>query len=432
MSYTMTQKTHSKPIRALLLLGMILTQGADAATYETSFYCAKATTATENTICHDEHLAALDRQMAKSYGQLIVTMRQARNYTEALQYVTESQKKWLQERNACKADTFCITNVYGRRLAALNYCYLPDKPTAQPAPTPQPKPVPETKSGECSDAVTAVPIEVLQAAYGRAQASTLGVFQKNLNDALKRPALSAQINSKGKLAHFLTQTASETGGGASFTEQLNYRADALLTFGYFNKHGDEAWQHGRVTKEFIDFLNKNPKEAVKYGKTPIISYSEVHGANPEAIANRAYGNRYGNGGVESGDGWRYRGRGMTQLTFKDNYKNITKSFQQLYKKNISFFDNPDLVATPEYAMKTALVFWQQRNIGGTIDALAGRETDVSMTNKAVTKIVNGGTNGLADRLSRLEKLLALPFFRKCEEAAKKTIAFINYLLRVLA
>ena len=60
------------------------------------------------------------------------------------------------------------------------------------------------------------------------------------------------------------------------------------------------------------------------------------------------------------------------------------------------------------------------------------KTVVSMTNKAVTKIVNGGTNGLADRLSRLEKLLALPFFRKCEEAAKEMIAFINYLLRVLA
>ncbi|WP_437558221.1 lysozyme inhibitor LprI family protein [Acidithiobacillus sulfuriphilus] len=322
MSYTMTQKTYSQPIRGLLLVGMILTQGADAATYETSFYCAKTTTAAESAICHDEHLAALDRQMAKNYGQLIITMRQARNYTEALRYVAESQKKWLQERNACRADTFCITNAYGRRLAALNYCYLPDKPTAQPAPKP----------GECSDAVTTVPIEVLQAAYGRAQASTLGVFQKNLNDALKHPALSAQINSKGKLAHFLAQTASETGAGAYFTEQINYRADALLTLGYFNKHGDEAWQHGKVTKEFIDFLNKNPKEAEKYGKTPIISYSEVHGANPEAIANRAYGNRYGNGEVESGDGWRYRGRGMTQFTFKDNYKNITNSFQQLYKK----------------------------------------------------------------------------------------------------
>ena len=76
-------------------------------------------------------------------------------------------------------------------------------------------------------------------------------------------------------------------------------------------------------------------------------------------------------------------------------------------------------------MQTALVFWQQRNIGGTIDALAGRATDVSTTNKAVTKIVNGGTNGLADRLSRLEKLLALPFFRKCEEAAKEMISLIN-------
>ncbi|MHB1644734.1 MAG: lysozyme inhibitor LprI family protein [Acidithiobacillus sp.] len=428
MSYTMTQKTHSGPISGLLLLGMILTQRADAATYETSFYCAKAITATESAICHDEHLAALDRQMAKNYGQLTVTMRQARNYTEALQYVTESQKKWLQERNACRADTFCITNAYGRRLAALNYCYLPDKPTAQPAPTPQPKPVPEPKPGECSDAITEVPIEVLQAAYGRAQASTLGVFQKNLNDALKHPTLSAQINSKGKLAHFLAQTAHETEGGRSFTEDLKFKANRLRIFGYFQKHGDEAWQHGRVTKEFIDFLNKNPKEAEKYGKTPIISYSEVHGADPEAIANRAYSNRYGNRGVESGDGWRYRGRGMTQLTFKDNYKNITKSFQQLHKTNISFFDNPDLVATPEYAMKTALVFWQQRHIGGTIDAPAGRETDVSTTNKTVTKIVNGGTNGLADRLSRLKKLLALPFFKKCEEAAKKTTALITHLL----
>jgi len=94
---------------------------------------------------------------------------------------------------------------------------------------------------------------------------------------------------------------------------------------------------------------------VKYGKTPIISYSGVHGANPEAIANRAYGNRYGNGGVESGDGWRYRGRGMTQLTFKDNYKTSPSLFSN-YIKEYKFFDNPDLVATPEYAMKRRWCF----------------------------------------------------------------------------
>ena len=427
MSYTMTQKTHSKPIRALLLLGMILTQGADAATYGTSFYCAKATTATENTICHDEHLAALDRQMAKSYGQLIVTMRQARNYTEALQYVTESQKKWLQERNACRADTFCITNAYGRRLAALNYCYLPDKPTAQP------KPVPEPKSGECSDAVTAVPIEVLQAAYGSAQASTLGVFQKNLNDALKHPALSAQINSKGKLAHFLAQTGQETGGGRRFTEDLYYQTKPLVdNFGYFKKHHDEAYIHGKVTKKFIKFLNKNTQEAKKYGKTPIISYSEVHGANPETIANRIYANRGGNGDVSSGDGWRYRGRGTIQITLKDNYKLASANMLTIFGEKVDFLDKPDLVAEPPYAMKTTLIYWHDNRIGNIVDTLLKQEADVSAVNRAVTKKINSELTHLDLRLEKVNKLLALPFFKECIETAKNTTALISYLLRGLA
>lgn len=97
---------------------------------------------------------------------------------------------------------------------------------------------------------------------------------------------------------------------------------------------------------------------------------------PEKIANRVYANRYGNGDEFSGDGWKYRGRGLIQITFKDNYKAF------------GYESNPDILLTPEYAVKSACQYWQSRNLNKY-----ARISDF----KGLTRCINGGYNGMEER-----------------------------------
>ncbi|MHB1707698.1 MAG: glycoside hydrolase family 19 protein [Acidithiobacillus sp.] len=284
-----------------------------------------------------------------------------------------------------------------------------------------------------AQAITSSDQSFLKAAYENAPTTTLTVFKTELDNALKNSKLSTDINSKNKLAHFLAQTGHETGGGKNFIEDLHYQTEtAVAKFSYFRKNKHEAYTYGKVTKQFIDFLNKNPKEAAKYGKTPIISYSEVHGANPEAIANRAYSNRDGNGDVASGNGWRYRGRGMMQTTSKNNYRSASANVLTLFGEQVDFVNNPDLVAEPLYAMKTALIYWHVNHIGNTVDTIVKRKADVSAVTRAVTKKINPPLDGFEKRLNRAKRFLALPFFKECLETAQNTITLISFFLRGLA
>ena len=105
--------------------------------------------------------------------------------------------------------------------------------------------------------------------------------------------VTAQLNSPERLAHFFGQVLQEVGQRIRLVESLDYRADRLGSiFSYFRR---------------------NPDEALLYGRTA------DHPADQEAIANRAYADRNGNGNVESGDGWRFRGRGLKQVTSRANY-----------------------------------------------------------------------------------------------------------------
>ena len=155
-----------------------------------------------------------------------------------------------------------------------------------------------------------------------------------------------------RAAHFFAQTAHETGEFKLFTENLNYSADGLKkTFGkYFP--GDLANSYSR---------------------------------NPEKIANRVYGSRMGNGDETSGDGFRFRGRGALQLTGKSNYEAFVK-----------FLNLPDLIKTPDlvattYAFESAIFFFDRNKLWSLCDTV----TDASIL--AVTKRINGGTNGLDHR-----------------------------------
>jgi len=152
-----------------------------------------------------------------------------------------------------------------------------------------------------------------------------------------------------RAAHFFGQCAHETGNFKVFEENLNYSSGGLL-------------------KIFPKYFNQ--QTAVAYER------------QPQRIANKVYANRMGNGDEASGDGWKYRGRGAIQLTGKANYAKFGHA------------DSPDKVAN-ELAFESALFFFEQNGLWTICDKGV---TDATIT--ALTKRVNGGTNGLDDRLAK--------------------------------
>jgi len=175
------------------------------------------------------------------------------------------------------------------------------------------------------------------------------------------PSVAAITNAL-RLAHFLAQCAHESGGFKVVYENLNYSADGLkATF----------------PKYFPEPLN------------------ESYARNPAKIGARVYADRMGNGDEASGDGYTFRGRGYIQLTGKSNYANFGKAV------NEDTVASPDLVAT-HYPLASAGFFFDSNNIWTICD---GGSTDAVIT--AVTKKVNGGTNGLAERTQLFKEYYAL-------------------------
>jgi putative chitinase len=169
-------------------------------------------------------------------------------------------------------------------------------------------------------------------------------------------------NTPLRLAHFLAQCGHESGNFKAVSENLNYSAKGLLgTFGkYFN--ATTAAQYER---------------------------------KPEMIASRVYGNRMGNGDEASKEGFKFRGRGYIQLTGKSNYTAFTKFIGE------DCVANPDLVAT-KYPLASAAFFFDSNKLWSICDKGA---TDADVT--AVTKRVNGGTIGLADRIKHFKEFYSL-------------------------
>jgi putative chitinase len=159
------------------------------------------------------------------------------------------------------------------------------------------------------------------------------------------------IDTPVELAHFLSQCGHESAGFKVVNENLNYSAKGLL--GIFKKYF--------------------PSQAL----------AESYQRKPEKIANRVYASRMGNGDEASGEGFKFRGRGFIQLTGKQNYTAFGKSI------GVDIAANPDLVAT-KYPLLSAAWFFSKNCLAKCKDA-----SDASVL--AVTKCVNGGTIGLADR-----------------------------------
>jgi putative chitinase len=171
------------------------------------------------------------------------------------------------------------------------------------------------------------------------------------------------INTSLRLAHFLAQCGHESAGFKAVNENLNYGAKGLLT----------------------TFKKYFPTQAL----------AEQYQRNPEKIASRVYGGRMGNGGEETKEGYKFRGRGYIQLTGKANYT----EFDKVVTENI--LENPDLVAT-KYPLLSAAWFWSKNGLNSVADKGA---TDADVT--AITKRVNGGTIGLPDRIKHFKEYYSL-------------------------
>jgi putative chitinase len=166
------------------------------------------------------------------------------------------------------------------------------------------------------------------------------------------------INTPSRLAAFLAQTAHESGGYRAIKENLNYKAASLRkVFGkYFTDDAIAA-----------QYANK-----------------------PEMIANRVYGGRMGNGPESSGDGYRYCGRGLIQLTGKDNYTRYAQSTEQTVE------EASEHLTTFEGCVQSAAWFWEANNLNQWAD-----KGDIL----TLTKRINGGTIGLEDRIKHYNHAL---------------------------
>lgn len=170
-------------------------------------------------------------------------------------------------------------------------------------------------------------------------------------DALSSICPEYEINTPIRLAAFIAQCAHESGNFKFIRENLNYKAASLM----------KVWP----------------------SRFPSLDIAKQYANNPEKIANKVYQGRMGNGDETSGDGWRYLGRGLIQLTGKENYSWFAASL------SIGVDEVVEYLGTFEGAVQSACWFWEQHSLNKYAD---------TKDMVALTKRINGGTIGLSDRI----------------------------------
>jgi putative chitinase len=170
----------------------------------------------------------------------------------------------------------------------------------------------------------------------------------------------AEIIKPLQIAHFISQTATETGAFKNLSEDLNYSAKGLM----------RVWP----------------------SRFPTMAATDGFVMNAQALANKVYAGRLGNGNAASGDGWKYRGRGLIQLTGRDNYA------QREAETAIPLVTNPELASDPATSVKIACLYWVARSINTAADA-----DDIVK----VRKMVNGGSHGIDDARIYLKRAKAV-------------------------
>jgi putative chitinase len=201
-----------------------------------------------------------------------------------------------------------------------------------------------------------ITLDILQAVCPRTPKAKLDVYIDPLNESMEHYEINHTIE---RIAAFLAQTAHESGGYTAVSENLNYSSRGLM--GTFKKYFP------------------NEQLAKQYER------------NPEKIANRVYANRMGNGDEASGDGFKYRGRGLIQLTGKVNYTRYATSHGMTLEQAV------EQLSTPQGAVESAAWFWDSNKLNAIVD-----RGDFVL----LTKRINGGTIGLEDRRHHYEAALS--------------------------
>ena len=200
--------------------------------------------------------------------------------------------------------------------------------------------------------------------FSEAQLSQLLPANQNYLDwyaPLLNELNNTKIDNKLRVAAFIAQTSHESNDYSVLKENLNYSAQGLL----------------KIFKKYF-----SAETAAQYAR------------NPEAIANVVYANRLGNGDASSGDGWRYRGRGIVQITGRANYQAVS---QYMYEDD-RLLDNPDELLTIDGAVASACWFWNEKNLSPLADA-----GDIV----TISRRINGGDNGMDDRKFRYQRALEI-------------------------
>jgi putative chitinase len=187
------------------------------------------------------------------------------------------------------------------------------------------------------------------------QLLALGIDGKWL-EPLKETFEKYGINTTKRQAAFIGQCMHESGGFKLLEENLNYSAKALMS----------TWP------------SRFPSEEM----------ANQYARNPEKIANKVYGGRMGNADESYGEGWKYRGRGIKQLTGKENYERCGSGL------GVDLVGNPDLLLDPKYAALSAGWFWNKHNLNDLAD-----KSDI----ETMTKRINGGLLGLDSRKTAIAK-----------------------------
>jgi len=187
----------------------------------------------------------------------------------------------------------------------------------------------------------------------------LSEYAKLISDEIYKAGI---IDTK-EIAAFVSQAAHESNGFTRLSENLYYSQASRLVEVWPSRFHDEA-------------------SALPYTR------------NPAKLANRVYADRMGNGPEESGDGWRYRGRGIFQLTGKDNYRACGDWI------GVDLISDPDRLLEIGMAIKSAIWFWQANYLGSVL-----RRHGIG----AVSKAINGGNVGMAERMAGYDKALKVLF-----------------------
>ena len=146
----------------------------------------------------------------------------------------------------------------------------------------------------------------------------------------------------------------------------------------------------KVLQENLHY-SSNGLKSIWGSRFPTNEIADKYANHPDMIANKVYANRMGNGDEESGYGWKYRGRGIIQCTGKDLYKTLSNAL------NIDLISDPDMLLEMPYASMSAGWFWNKKGLNDLAD-----QNNYEAT-KEMTKRINGGFNGLDDRILKIEQ-----------------------------